>query len=70
MRIRYFIPRNTNVNLGKMMDDITSAFGNICLRRKFGPKRDANGECKRLHNEKLHSLYHSPNISRVIKSNR
>ena len=27
----------------------------------MGPKRDANGEWKRLHNEKLHSLYHSPN---------
>ena len=36
----------------------------------FGPKRDENGECRRLHNEKLHSLYRSPNIVRLIKSRR
>ena len=29
-----------------------------------------NGEWRRLHNEELHSLYRSPNISRVIKSKR
>ena len=34
------------------------------------PKRDENGEWRRLHNEKLHSLYRSPNIVRVIKSRR
>ena len=27
-------------------------------------------EWRRLHNEELHSLYHSPNIVRVIKSRR
>jgi len=36
----------------------------------FGPKKDENGEWIRLHNEELHSLYRSPNIARVIKSNR
>ena len=35
---------------------------NKILRRIFGPKRDASG--------KLHSLYRSPNIVRVIKSRR
>ena len=40
------------------------------LRRVFGPKRDENGEWRRLHNEALHSLYRSPNIVRVIKSRR
>ena len=40
------------------------------LRRIFGPKRDENGEFRRLHNEELHSLYRSPNIVRVIKSRR
>ena len=35
-------------------------FWNRILRRIFGPKRDANG--------KIHSLYHSPNIVRAIKS--
>ena len=40
------------------------------LRRIFGPKIDANGDWRRLHNEKLHSLNRSPDIVRVIKSRR
>ena len=44
------------------------AFENRILRRVFGPKRDENGEWRRLHNEELHILYRSPNIVRVIKS--
>ena len=32
------------------------------------PKRDENGEWRRLHNEGLHSFYCSPNMVRVIKS--
>ena len=43
-------------------------FENKILRRTFGPKRDENGEWRRLHNEELHSLYHSPNRVRVINS--
>ena len=31
-------------------------FENRILRRIFGPKRDENGECRRFHNEDLHSL--------------
>ena len=40
---------------------------NRILRRILGPKRDENGELRRLHNEEIHS---SPNIVRVIKSRR
>ena len=45
-------------------------FENRILRRIFGPKRDENGEWRRLHNEELDSLYRSPNIVRVNKSRR
>ena len=37
-------------------------------RQIFGPKRDANGEWRRLPNEELHNLYRTPNIVRMIKS--
>ena len=40
------------------------------LMRIFGPERDANGQWRKLHNEKLHSLYRSPNIVRVNKSRK
>ena len=45
-------------------------FENRILRRIIGPKRDENGEWRRLHNEVLHSLYRSPNIVRMVKSRR
>ena len=38
--------------------------------RKFGSKRDENGEWRRLHSEELHNLYRSPNKDRMIKSRR
>ena len=37
------------------------------LKRIFGPKRDENGECGRVHKE-LHSGHRSPNRAREIKS--
>ena len=43
-------------------------FENRILRRIFWPKRDANGEWRRVHNKELNSLYRLPNIVRVIKS--
>jgi hypothetical protein len=43
----------------------------IILRRIFGPKRDdVTGDWRKLHNDELHNLYSSPNISRMIKSRR
>jgi hypothetical protein len=46
-------------------------FGNRVLRRIFGPKREeVVAGCRRLHNEELHNLYTSLNITRVIKSRR
>ena len=45
-------------------------FENRILRRVFGPKRDENGEWRRLHNEELHFLYRSPNIVKVITPRR
>jgi hypothetical protein len=39
------------------------------LRRISGPKRDdVTGDWRKLHNEELHNLYSSPNITRMIKS--
>ena len=45
-------------------------FKNRILRRIFGPKRDENGEWRRLNSEELHSLYRSPIIVKVIRSRR
>jgi hypothetical protein len=45
-------------------------FENGIIRRIFEPKWDENGEWRRLHNEKLHNMYCSPNIVRMIKSRR
>jgi hypothetical protein len=42
---------------------------NRVLRRIFGPKVDeVTGGWRKLHNEELHNLYSSPNITRMIKS--
>jgi hypothetical protein len=41
------------------------------LRRIFGPKRDeVTGGWRKLHNQELHNLYSSPNITRMIKLRR
>jgi hypothetical protein len=46
-------------------------FENRVLRRIIRPKRDeVTGEWRKLCNEKLHYLYSSPTIVRVIKSRR
>jgi hypothetical protein len=37
-------------------------FENGVLRRIFGPKREEDGLCRKLHNDEIHSLYSSPNI--------
>jgi hypothetical protein len=46
-------------------------FENRVLRRIFGPKRDKVAQgWRKLHHEKLHNLYSSPSIIRMIKSRR
>jgi hypothetical protein len=45
-------------------------FENRVLRKIFGPKREEDGPCRKLHNDELHNPYSSPNIVRVIKSRR
>jgi hypothetical protein len=46
-------------------------FENRVPRRIFGPKRDEmTGDWRKLHNEKLHNLYSSPNLIRMVKSTR
>jgi hypothetical protein len=45
-------------------------FENRVLRKIFGPKREEDGSCRKLHNDELHNLYSSPNIVRVIKARR
>jgi hypothetical protein len=40
------------------------------LRKIFGPKREEAESWGKLHNDKLHSRYSSPNIVKVIKSRR
>jgi hypothetical protein len=40
---------------------------NKVLRKIFGPKREEDGPWRKLHNDELHSLYSSPNVTRVIK---
>ena len=57
-------------NIVRVIKSRLRVFENRILRRIFGPKRDENGEWRRLHNEGLHSLYCSPNIVRVNKSRR
>ena len=50
--------------------DITSLFHLVLLTQVFGPKRDENGDWRKLHNEELHNLCCSRDIFRVIKSTR
>jgi hypothetical protein len=45
-------------------------FENRVLGKIFGPKREEDGSWRKLHNDKLHDLYSSPNIVGMIKSRR
>jgi hypothetical protein len=52
-------------------DHKLKVFKNRVLRRIFGPKRDGvSGGWRKLHNEKIHNLYSSPSIIRIIKLRR
>jgi hypothetical protein len=47
------------------------AFENRVLRRIFGPKRDGvTGGWRKLNNEELCDMYHSPSIIRIIRGGR
>ena len=43
-------------------------FENRIFSKIFGPIKDKNEVWTSFHNEELHSLYHSPNTVRMIKS--
>jgi hypothetical protein len=44
-------------------------FENRVLRKLFGQKRDeVTRDWRKLHNEELHNLYSSPNVTRIIRS--
>jgi hypothetical protein len=45
-----------------------SVFEKRVLRKIFGPKREEDRSWRKLHNDKLHDMYPSPNIVREIKS--
>jgi hypothetical protein len=46
-------------------------FENRVLRRIFGPKREeVTRGWRNLHNEKVHNMYSSPSITRMVKSRR
>jgi hypothetical protein len=46
-------------------------FDNRVLRKIFGPKRDeVTGGWRKLHNEKLHNLYTSTSMMRIIRTRR
>jgi hypothetical protein len=48
-----------------------SVFENRVVRRIFGLKGDGvMGDCRKLHNEKLHNLYSLPSIIRMIKTRK
>ena len=46
-------------------ESMLRVFENRILRQIFGPKRDENGEWRRLHNEELNTLCRSRNVVRV-----
>jgi hypothetical protein len=61
------------VKLGLALSEvhILKVFENWVLRRIFGPKSDEEmRDWRKLHNQKLHNLYSSPRIIRMIKSRR
>jgi hypothetical protein len=46
-------------------------FENRILKKILGLKRDeVTGDWRKLHNEKLHNIFVSPHITRVIKSRK
>jgi hypothetical protein len=40
------------------------------LSKIFGPKREEDSSCRKLHNDEIYSLFSSSNIFRVLNSRR
>jgi hypothetical protein len=57
--------------VGIQLEAVYELFESKVLRRIFGPKREeVAGDWRRLHNEKLHNMYTSPNILSLFSSRR
>jgi hypothetical protein len=58
-----------HVNVSLREESGLGVFENRVMRKIFGPKRDeVTGEWRTLDSGKLHDLYSSSNINRVMKS--
>ena len=58
-------PKRRKLEVRSKIIEQVSEFNNVGVqitRRIFEPKRNDNGEWRRLRNVELHSLYRSPNI--------
>jgi len=48
------------------LEFVRDIYFSCCLGKIFGPKREEDGSCRKLHNAELRNLYSSHNIVKVI----